>query len=629
MKKPAILKNYSTDILVIGAGPAGLSAGIEAAKAGVSTLLIDDNLTPGGQLVKQTHMFFGSSEELAGTRGFDIAKHLAKEYKKAGGKLLTNTFALGHYTGGIVTAISNDVMTSIHYKKLIVATGAFENIQQFPNNDLPGVYGAGGFQTLMNSQGVLPGENVLVVGAGNIGLIVAYQIMQSGGKVVAVAEMRDKIAGYQVHAAKIKRMGVPILLSHIVKNVTGKGKVKQATLVGVDERIKEIQGSEFSVKCDAVCLATGLSPLCELLISAGIGMKFIPELKGWVPIHGCDQRTACEDIFVAGDVSGIEEASSAMVTGRIAGATAAYELLRKHDVEEITRPLKQRLENLRQGPVSKHIRTGKQKLFTNSYDHQHYSEPIKSEKVDCTKTAGLIIECNQPIPCNPCIDSCKRGAIKNDGTLIGVPCCDMDSCSGCKKCLVSCPGLAMFYIDSKRKDNQVEITIAYETVPVPKPGDVWEAISRDGEVLGKAKITAAITHERFDKKYLVSFLVDKKFANQARHVAPVGSVKPLEKLPAKSCKSETIICRCQDVTETAVREAIASGHATLVDLKRVLRIGMGPCQGKSCENLVRNILCETLHQKPSEITPLTTRTPLKPVPLTVLADAELKEDYYA
>ena len=627
MKKPAILKHYSTEVLIIGAGPAGLSAGIEAAKTGASTLLIDDNANPGGQLVKQTHMFFGSSEELAGTRGFDIAKHLAKEYKKAGGKLMCNTFTLGHHAGGKITAISQGVYTNIHYRRLIVATGAFENIPQFPNNDLPGVYGAGGFQTLMNSQGVLPGENVLMVGAGNIGLIVSYQIMQAGGKVVAVAEARDKIAGYQVHAAKIKRMGVPILLSHVVKNVTGKDKVKKATLVEVDEQFNEIAGSEFSVKCDAVCLATGLSPLCEILTTAGVGMKFIPELKGWVPIHDENQR-AVGDIFVAGDVTGIEEASAAMVTGRIAGANAAADLY-NHTAEKITDPLKQRLKNLRQGPVSKHIRAGKQKLFSNQYDKQHYSESIKIEQSNCAGDTGLVIECNQPIPCNPCIDSCKRGAITNDGSLIGVPCCDMDNCTGCKKCLISCPGLAMFYIDSKRKDNQVEITIAYETVPIPKLGDVWEAISREGEVLGKAKITAAITHERFDKKYLVSFLVDKKFANQARHVAPVGAVTPLEKLRAKPCKEDTIICRCQDVTESQVLCAIESGHTTLVDLKRVLRIGMGACQGKSCENAVRNILCKTLKRKPSQVEPLTTRTPLKPVPLEVFADAELLEDRYA
>lgn len=110
-------------------------------------------------------------------------------------------------------------------KKIILAIGAMENVLNFKGWDLPGVMGTGALQTLMNVHHVLPGKKILMIGSGNVGLIVSYQALQAGAEVVAVIEGANKIGGYGVHAAKIKRAGVPIFTSSTIKEVLGKDHV--------------------------------------------------------------------------------------------------------------------------------------------------------------------------------------------------------------------------------------------------------------------------------------------------------------------------------------------------------------------------------------------------------------------
>mgnify|MGYP002421900026 CR=1 FL=1 len=116
---------------------------------------------------------------------------------------------LGIYEDGIVTVFYHGKHMKIRPSKIILATGASEKFLEFPGNDLPGIYGAGAVQTLMNVAGVKPAERVLMVGAGNIGLIVSYQLMQAGVEVAGIIEAAPKIGGYLVHAARIGGSGCP------------------------------------------------------------------------------------------------------------------------------------------------------------------------------------------------------------------------------------------------------------------------------------------------------------------------------------------------------------------------------------------------------------------------------------
>ena len=145
-------------------------------------------------------------------------------------------------------------------KKIILCTGAIENPVFFPGWTLPGVMTAGAVQTLVNIYRVLPDTRFLMIGSGNVGLIISYQLLQAGAKVEAIVEAAPQIGGYQVHAAKVLRAGVPIYTKHTVKEVLGDGKVETAIITEVDSKWQPIKGTEKRLDVGAVCLAVGLSP---------------------------------------------------------------------------------------------------------------------------------------------------------------------------------------------------------------------------------------------------------------------------------------------------------------------------------------------------------------------------------
>lgn len=350
------------EIVIIGGGPAGLCAAVSAAKSGSKVLIIDRNKILGGQLIKQTHMFFGSEKQYASTRGIDIPEILINELLKykENVEIKTDSTVVGMYEDGIITVLEKeDNYYKIRPKSVIVATGAYEKFLSFPNNDLPGIYGAGAVQTLMNVYGVKPGNKVLMVGAGNIGLIVSYQLMQAGVEVKAIIDAAPKIGGYLVHASKIRRMGVPIMTSHTVKEAIGNESLEKAVICKVDEKFNYVEGTEISFDVDVMCISVGLTPLNELLVMRGCEMKYIPQLSGLVPVRNENYETSVENIFVAGDATGVEEASTAMVEGFLAGLCAAAKIGYKTD-DFINRKndYVEQLNNLRSGPAGKHILAG-------------------------------------------------------------------------------------------------------------------------------------------------------------------------------------------------------------------------------------------------------------------------------
>jgi sarcosine oxidase subunit alpha len=328
-------------------------------------VVLDEGEIAGGQLVKQTHKFFGSEKQYAGSRGTDIKDRLIAEVKSHKHKVELNNNALvtAYYPeDGVVTYIKDDQFRKIKPKKVVFATGASEKMLLFPNNDLPGVYGAGGVQTLMNVYGIRPGNNVLMVGAGNIGLIVSYQLMQAGVKVAGIVEASPRIGGYLVHASKIRRAGVPIFISHTIKEAYGRDWVEGAIIWELDDQFNPIQGTEKNMPADVICLAVGLSPLTDLLWQAGCRMKFVPELSGHIPLRSQCLETSIKGVFIAGDAAGVEEASGAMVEGRLAGYGAAKSLgLGDGKVDSLIQEMLNELATLREGEVGAKIRKGLQK----------------------------------------------------------------------------------------------------------------------------------------------------------------------------------------------------------------------------------------------------------------------------
>ena len=345
----------SAHIVIIGAGPAGLCAAIEAARCGVTVVLIDENAKPGGQLFKQIHKFFGSSRHRAGVRGLAIGTELCEETRRLGVQLILGAPVYGlfkHENGTLVSYMQDGREKAILGEKLILATGASENALAFPGGTLPGVMGAGCAQTMINVNRVLPGKKIIMVGSGNVGLIVAYQLLQAGAEVEALIEAAPSIGGYGVHASKIRRAGTPILVGHTIKRAIGKTGVEAAEIVRLDNSFLPVAGTERILPADTICIAVGLSPLTELAWMTGCGFTWVPGLGGHIPLHNENMETTVREIYVAGDIAGAEEASTAMEEGRLAGIAAAEALgfSSPEDAKKMKRETWERMNALRTGP---------------------------------------------------------------------------------------------------------------------------------------------------------------------------------------------------------------------------------------------------------------------------------------
>ena len=371
-------EEMDVQVLIIGGGPAGLGAGITAGKLGLDVVIFDENHNPGGQLIKQTHKFFGSQEEYAGLRGFEISEIMYREFKETGGVYLNETSAVGYYGlkedgkhSFVAYRRTKDGYTllEISAKYIVVTTGAFENYLSFPGNYLPGVYGAGGIQTLMNVYGVKPGRKALIVGAGNIGLIVGYQLLQAGVEVEALIDALPEIGGYLVHASKLKRLGVPIYTSHTIKNARGEESVEGATIVEIDRNMKPIEGTEKDFAVDLILISVGLSASNRILSQAGCENMYVHEMGGWISVHNEQLETTVKGIYLAGDAGGIAEASTAMLEGKIAGAAIAEkEGCDSNEIELVRKTACGELSQIRKSEFLKNVEKGKKKC------HQKWEE---------------------------------------------------------------------------------------------------------------------------------------------------------------------------------------------------------------------------------------------------------------
>ena len=520
------MKRY--ELIIVGAGPSGLSAAIEGAKKGMSVIVFDENAKPGGQLFKQIHKFFGSKEHKAKVRGFKIGEELLQEASDAGVEVVLNATVIGLYQDKEITVRIGDSIQ--HYKgdSIIIATGAAENMVTFDGWDLPGVIGAGAAQTMMNLHGVQPGKKILMLGSGNVGLVVSFQLLQAGCEVAAIVDAAPKIGGYGVHAAKVARTGVPFYLSHTITKAEGTDHVTGVVISEVDNHFQPIPGTEKTFDVDTICLAVGLSPMSQLLKMAGCEMEDNPRKGGQVPVIDEYGETSIEGIFAAGDVSGIEEASSAMIEGRMAGVCAAHYLGYCEDAEfeETLEMLENDLESLRQGMFAPKNR-GKEivkteegyHVSTNLLKNGYIADEEVEQYPGVTRQKGIhpVIECSQNIPCNPCQEACPKKCIKIGKDITALPAVDeAEECVGCGMCVASCSGQAIFLVNEQYEEGFASITIPYEFLPLPKAGEKGVALSRSGEKVCEAEVIEVRTSKAFDHTNLLTMKVPAEYAMTAR-----------------------------------------------------------------------------------------------------------------
>ena len=541
------------DVLIIGGGPAGLSAAIELGRLGIDTLIVDDKDRLGGKLVLQTHKFFGSVKDShAGTRGFEIGNILQDKLLSLDSvEIWLNTTAVAVFSDKIVGVQKDDRYEMIRPGKLLVATGAREKMLSFPGNTLPGVYGAGAFQTLVNRDLVRSSERVLIVGGGNVGLIAGYHAIQAEITVVALIEALPQVGGYKVHADKLKRLGVPLYTGHTVVCANGTERVESVTIARLDEDWKVIPDSHRTFEVDTVLIAVGLAEVNEFYLKA---------------------RQWGMDAYCAGDAQEIAEASAAMFTGRIEGHKIAQSL--NLEVDQIPDEWGDKATILKSKPGPAVRR----------------EPPLKEDGV------FPIFHCYQEVPCNPCTSVCPVGVVKTrDDKITGLPyMSDLDQCTGCASCLAVCPGLSVTMVDFREDPAHPFVTLPYEVWREKvKIGQTVPVTDLDGAILGYFPVEKVSSRRKYPGTLLVRLKVHKAVAKAAVGIwVQEKQIEPSTIYEKDPPPDEAIVCRCERVTAGEIRAIIRGGIRDLNQIKALTRAGMGACGSKTCRPMIWRIYQE-------------------------------------
>lgn len=556
---PVINKNveksiniYKTEVVIIGAGPAGLAAREILNNHKIANIVVDNNDKIGGQFTMQTHQFFFFEKEkkYGGMRGFDIAETLAGDDRT--GIFLDST--VWDLLEGKRVAVKNVATDEIYYidtDYLIVATGAVPFMPSFENDDVPGVYTAAVVQKMMNNEFTLLGKNVLTVGAGNIGYLTSYQLMQAGANVKAIIEAQNKEGGFPVQANRVRRLGIPVILSHILLKAIPNEDYTGITgaVIAEAENFTPIPGTEKIIDgIDAINICTGLVPDDQLLIKGN-------EVFG-------------RNCFGVGDAIRIGEGTSAVLRGK----QAAYEIL-----ESIGARFN----------YNDYLAISKEYIDSQQHPFKVIPEPHMPTPERAESKPFVLIDCLYGFACNPCEFACPHGAITKTSTST-VPALDFNKCIGCMDCVYQCPGLAIFGYSQKK--DWLFLPIEFN---VKEQSEVY-LVNNNGEKIGDGII------EKVLKKSNKTHIARVKALNlhnadlmQARGFIP-KEIYPdkVEFKPNKeNIESQTYVCHCDDVKLDEIMDVIGERKFISVDeVKHTTRLGMGACRGKRCIKRLKQTL---------------------------------------
>ncbi|MCS0673653.1 NAD(P)/FAD-dependent oxidoreductase [Cytobacillus firmus] len=308
-----------TDVLIIGGGPAGLSAAIETASRGLDVTIVDEASKLGGQLNQQTQELRPLPSVYEPMRGFELANKLIEQIKDFNVRPLLKHRVVGFYADGSAGITDEVNVFPIKAKKIIVASGAAEKAVAFPKWTMPGIMTIGAAQTLINRDFVMPGREAVIVGSSDFAMETAMQLLAVGTQVKAIIEKQSEAsAKEQVKVSELTRKGIPFYFNSFIKEARGNGQVEQIDIELPDEVI--------TLNVDLVCMDGGRMPILDVFYQLGCSFGFQEELGGWVPQYSNTFQTDREDVFIAGNAAGISTQGALILTGMIAGISVGEEL---------------------------------------------------------------------------------------------------------------------------------------------------------------------------------------------------------------------------------------------------------------------------------------------------------------
>ena len=559
---------YRTDVTIIGAGPAGLACRETLKELGLNSIVIDSNDKIGGQFLMQTHAFFFFEKErrFGGMRGFDIAKTLAGD-DHSGIFLHSTVWDFLQNKRIAVKDMLNHKNFYVEAQALIVATGAVPFMPTFENDDVPGVYTAAVVQKMMNAEFTLLGKNILTVGAGNIGYLTSYQLMQAGAKVKAILEAMPHEGGFPVQANRIRRLGIPIYTSHMLLKAIPNQDWTGITgaVVCECENFKPIPGTEKVIDgIDVINICTGLIPDNQLLT------------KG--------QYTFGKRCAGVGDAVRIGEGTTAVLRGK----QAAYEIAQELGVRF---------------NYNDYLQISKEYI-----DSQQHPIRIKEESPRPTperqaQRPFVRLDCLYGFACNPCSFACPQKAITKSSTSV-TPEIDYEKCTGCMQCVSHCPGLAIFGYDTRKQN--LFLPVEYE---VEEGAEVW-LVDDNGKKQGEGIIEKVLKKPTKTNvaRVKAAGMENDALLNITGFIVKENYPEEIDFKQEPECESETYVCHCEDVSLDELLSAIGDRKYISVDeVKHITRLGMGPCRGKRCIPRLRMKLREKGIELVGDATP---RAPL-------------------
>ncbi|MFC1559906.1 NAD(P)/FAD-dependent oxidoreductase [Candidatus Margulisiibacteriota bacterium] len=318
------MKKVSTDIIVIGGGPAGMAAALKADEMGAKVLLVDRLPELGGILQQCIHNGFGLQVLEKDWTGPEYADHYIKKIGQSGIEVLLHTMAVEiSKTGKVILSNDTDGLIEVNPKAIVLAMGCRERTRQqvsIPGTRPAGIFTAGVAQRFMNLEGYMPGKEIVVVGSGDIGLIMARRMTLEGAKVHAVTEIRPYPSGLNRNIVQcLHDYGIPLHLRHNVIDIYGKERVEGVKIAKLDDSGK-LTNEQFEIECDTLLFSVGLIPENEL--SRMVQLEINPSTGG--PFIDDAYQTDHEGIFICGNAAFVNDlADYATIEGEIAGVSAA------------------------------------------------------------------------------------------------------------------------------------------------------------------------------------------------------------------------------------------------------------------------------------------------------------------